>query len=257
MLERVFDVAPVDDGLAPRWRASGYFDESGDCVASLEVAHLDLVLAGDTHVATGIRLVAVHPDWRGRGLSRDLMTAALATTPGLVLLYAENLDLYRRYGFRPMPQYAFVGPAPGPVGARNSRSLDVIADRGLIETALSRRAPVSSSCALVGAPGLFFERLAADADLRLAYLAETNTIVVYEIADETLVLVDVIAETIPPLAAILGALVRRFTTVKTLFRPDRLDWRGEPVRDDTGLMIRGTIPPVMSEPFMLPPTTEF
>ena len=257
LLQIVFDFEPSETSLAPRWTAFGYFDEHGDCVASLEIARLDLMLDHEIRCARGIRHVAVHPRWRGLGLSRDLMTAALGTTPGLVLLYAETSDLYVRYGFRSMPQHAFVGKAPFPVGGRTMFALDPMNDRGLIERMLSSRAPVSTSCALVGAPGLFFDRLAADPDIRLAHLPETETIVAYEVADETLVLVDVVANHMPSLAAMLGALGIGVATVKTLFPPDKLGWRGDPVRDDTGLMLRGTVPPAMTVPFMLPPTAEF
>ena len=261
LLETVFEGAPPDLGLAPRWVASGYIDDRGDCIASLDFARLDLMLDGHIQRAGGIRLVAVHPDWRGRGLSRDLMIAALealdSAGSGLVLLYAEFADLYRRYGFTSVRQHAFLGDAPHPRGVRHARALDPTSDRLFIERLLARRMPVSDLCALVGAPSLFFERLLADPGLRLAYLTEEEAIVAYEIEDDTLVLVDIVAEKIPPLATVVGAVRGSFERVKTMFPPDRLAWRGTPVPDDTGLMIRGDIPPAMTVPFMLPPTAEF
>ena len=227
----------------------------------LETAALSLFLDGEVHEASGIRLVAVHPDWRGQGLSRDLMTATLtahdASASSIVLLYAEVPALYLRYGFRPMPQHAFLGPAPRPVGKLNFRDLEATADIGLIERLLTHREPVSSCCALVNAAGLFLDRLEADPDIRIAHLSESDSLLAYEIEDETLVVIDVVSKNIPPLASILGAIGGRFEMVKTLFPPDRLAWRATPTPDDTGLMIRGTIPPAMRVPFMLPPTAEF
>ena len=261
LLSTVFGAAPKAHGVDPQWFSAGFSDESGHCVASADMAVLSILLDGTISRIGAVRLVAVHPDWRGRGLFRDMMMRALAwcdeRTSGLTALYAEQPDLYGRFGFEPVPQHAFVGPAPRPKMRADARTLAWPSDKPTIGRSLAGRCAVSSQCAVIEAPALFMDALEADASIALAYLEAFDALVAYETDDTTLVLIDVVAATIPPLASILGALGRSFDTVRTLFPPDKLAWAGDPVADDTGLMLRGPLPAAMTRPFMLPPTTGF
>ena len=79
-------------------------------------------LVCDSHdaTATGVRLVATDPAWRGQGLFRDLMERALAwcetMSKGPCLLYTADPAIYGRFGFLPLAQHAFVGAAPAGPG---------------------------------------------------------------------------------------------------------------------------------------------
>ena len=257
----VFGAAPADHAPDPAWTSTGFLDEGGRCIASVDTAVLSFVLGGTVARVGALRLVAVHPDWRGQGLFREMVTRALLElderTSGLTVLYAEEPDLYGRFGFQQVAQHAFVGPAPRPRGRAASRALGWPADAAFIKSSLASRSVVSDYCAILGAPALFLAALTEDPDIALAYLDELDALVAYETDGVTLVLVDIAGATIPPLALILGALGRSFDTVRTLFPPDKLGWAGKPISDDTGLMLRGTLPAAMTRPFMLPPTTGF
>ena len=261
LLSCVFGAVPAPHDDAPKWSSTGFSKTSGQCVASVDTTVLDLVIDGAMVRASALRLVAVHPDWRGQGLFRQMMGPALAwcdaRSSGSTILYAEEPGLYRWFGFETVPQHAFDGPAPVPCGRVASRALSLSSDSEFIRQRLIARCAVSDQCAIVGAPALFLDALTRDPDIRLAYLDQLEAVIAYEIDGTTLVLVDIVAATIPSLGSILGSLGRPFERVRTLFPPDKLDWSGVPDLDDTGLMLRGPKSAAMIRPFMLPPTTEF
>ena len=267
LVARVFDIALEAPNPAisrdPAWVPFAYFDPAGHCVACVEAASLDMRLDGKDGRATAIRLAAVDPEWRGRGLFRNLMDLALAwcatAATGPTLLYTEDDALYGRFGFRSLPQHAFVGPAPELLPGRPARMVDAEdpADSALIAALLAKRAPLSDRCAILRAPSLFMTNMAAD-DLVLAYASDLDALVAYELDAQGITLVDVVSASIPSLACLLGVLPMRAATVRVLFPPDRLGWDGMPTPDnETGLMARGALPSAMRRPFMLPPTTEF
>ena len=265
LMDEVFsiDVAARDAraGTDPAWTPFAAFTDDGACVASVEAAVLRLVCDGGPVEATGLRSVAVHPDWRGRGLFRDLTLQALdwcGKICGPVLLYTGEPALYTRFGFAPVAQHAFAGACP-PVAAgppARTLELDDAADLALLTRLLTTRAPVSDRCAMIHAPSLLLTALAGSDDLVAAHVPALDAIAIFEIDDDTLILADVVAPAIPPLDALLAALPRR-RRLETLFPPDRLGWAGAPEPDDTGLMARGSVPEAMRRPFRLPPTTEF
>ena len=249
-------------GQTPAWMPFGYFDREAGCAASVEAAAMTMMADSAKLPVTAIRLAAVDPDWRGLGLFRDLMLAALAwceaAAPGPTLLYTADHALYTRFGFHPVSQFKMSGPAPTSIERRPFRALDprAPADGALIRRLLATRAPVSTRCALMDAASLFLTNVMDAEDLRLVHVPSLDAIIAYEVDEASLLLVDVVAATIPTMAQILSALPPR-PRVTTLFPTDRLDWTGEPVSEDTGLMIRGLLPEAMRTPIMLPPTTEF
>ncbi len=242
------------------WTPFAAFTDGGACVATLEATALPLWCDGAPDAATAIRSVATDPAWRGLGLFRTLAGQALAwceARPGPVLLYTAEPAIYAGLGFEQLPQHAFVGAMPGAAASEPARPLDRVADFALLKRCLAGRAPVSNRCAMVGAPSLFLTMLGEERDLAIAHLPAWDAVIVYKEEDDALVLADVVAATIPPLPAILGALPRHHRWLKTLFPPDRLGWDGTPDEDDTGLMGRGALPAAMRRPFMLPPTAGF
>lgn len=259
-LDVVARVAAV--GRDPVWMPFALFDPEGRCAAGVEAAALTVMADSALSQVTAIRLAGVDPTWRGLGLFRDVMVAALgwceAAAPGPTLLYTADHALYERFGFQPVTQFKTSGQAPPSLARQSSRAIDPRdgVDDALLRRLLATRAPVSARCALVGAPSLFLSNVLDAEDLVLAHVAGLDAIIVYEESDTTILLVDIVAAVIPTMAQILSALPPR-ACVATLFSPDRLDWTGDPVREETGLMLKGPAPAAMERPFMLPPTTEF
>ena len=252
LMETVFTMKPV-----PAWPVMAFVDDAGCCVAGLQHRVLRLSCDCVPVPMAAIRNVAVVPEWRGQGLMADLMARTLPwcdAHAALTLLYTETPALYARHGFRPISQHAFEAVAPEPAGAQTAHPIDARGE--LLRRLLASRAPVSSLCAILDDGGMAEHKL-RDGMWTLAYDPGLEALFVHEWEGETLVLVDVIAAHIPLAARILGALGARPRRLRTLFPPDKLAWEGASVPEDAGLMARGTLPPAMRRPFILPPTVDF
>jgi GNAT superfamily N-acetyltransferase len=272
LIDLLQDTFSIDIGLQDQFRGPdpasmpfGYFDETGRCVANFSAFSMPLVINGRLIKAAGYQSGAVRPDWRGRGLYRDLMQRAFARTKAegfeLDILLTDKPALYERYGFRTFPQHVFVGPPPetaGPLPPARHLSLQDPGDLRLMKTLLQNRAPVSRRFAVVRQMEMFHLNACFDPDIRLTLVADT-TIVAWKFDGGTLRLLDAAGATIPPLAAILSALDLRAERIEVCFPPDRLDWDGtpEPYQGYTSLMMRGNAADNINGPIMLSPMAEF
>ena len=263
LLRTVFelDVGGAEAPSDPDWMPFGLYRETGACVGCVEATVLTMMFDGDRGAATAIRRAAVDPDWRGQGLFRDLMTDVLTwcdRAPGPTLLYTEDPALYERFGFKSVVQHRFSGSTPARLARPEARRVEGRGSRvaAMLRDRLTKRVPVSRQCAVVGADQLALDALLAGEDIHLADATDIDALVAYEIEDDTIVLVDIVAPAIPSMAEIAARLPAR-SRIATLFPPDALDWPGEPILDETGLMARGDLPPAMRRPFMLPPTADF
>lgn len=240
------DVAPLDRfGHDPSAVSFGWW-HGDDLVANLGLARQPLHLDGVPSVAVVVQWVAVREAWRGRGLFRDLMARAIAHADARderMTLGTETPELYTRFGFRPIVEAAFAGPLAPAGRPTNHRRLS-LADDGdvaLIRAVFARRTPVSRLCAVCEHPALFFLKALAEPEIVLEWLPDLDAVVAIEPGpEEELILLDVVAPVIPPLAAIAAALGGRARRARVRVTPDRLDWTPtEIVPMDEGLMVRG------------------
>ena len=270
LLKDIFD---IDIGLLDRFGGPdptampfGYFDAEGRCVANFSAFSMPVVVDGRSVRGVGYQSGAVRPDYRGKGLYRDLMQRAFAWAEAegfdAGLLLTDKPDLYRPYGFEVAPQHLFRGPMPVRQGRANARllSLDDPADLALAIRILENRCDVSRRFAVRNATRTFLLNACFDPDIRLSHLAPLSAMVAWKEIDGALHLLDVVAERMPGLSEVVGALDSTMETVAVLFPPDRLGWEGVPVRyrGSCDLMIRaGKDTPVPDRPFMLAPSMEF
>ncbi|AYG57831.1 GNAT family N-acetyltransferase [Rhizobium jaguaris] len=252
-------------GPDPTSMPFGYFDETGRCVANFSAFSMPLIINGRVVRAAGYQSGAVRPEWRGRGLYRDLMQRAFARTKAegfeLDILLTDKPALYERYGFRAFQQHVFVGPPPetaGPLPPARRLSLQDPGDMRLLKTLLQDRAPVSGRFAVAGQMEMFHLNACFDPDIRLSLVADT-TVVAWKFDGGTLRLLDVAGPAIPSLAAISSALDLRAERMEVCFPPDRLDWDGTPAlyQGYTWLMMRGDAADNIDGPVMLSPMAEF
>lgn len=267
------DIFDIDIGLLDRFGGPdltampcGYFDAAGRCVANFSAFSMPLVVEGQPVRAVGYQSGAVRPDYRGQGLYRDLMERAYdwADAEGFEagLLLTDKPDLYRAYGFDVVPQHLFRGSMPAAEGKADARSLslDDAGDLALLTAMLERRCDVSERFAVRGTTRTFLLNACFDPDIRLSHLAALDAIVAWKDEGETLRLLDVVAQEMPGLSAIAGAMGSSAGMVEVLFPPDRLDWEGEavPYQGSCDLMVRaGRANPVPRRPFMLAPVMDF
>ena len=158
------DVSLLDQlgGPDPTSMPFGYFDDEGRCVANFSAFSMPMIINGRAVKAAGYQSGAVRPEWRGRGLYRDLMQRAFAHTTAegyeLDMLLTDKPALYERYGFSILPQHIFVAQTPklqkSDLTARQL-SLEAPDDLRLLKTLLQGRQPVSARFAVVRQTEMF------------------------------------------------------------------------------------------------------
>ena len=267
------DIFDIDIGLLDRFGGPdltampfGYFDADGRCVANFSAFAMPLVVDGRRVRAAGYQSGAVRPDYRGRGLYRDLMARAYAWAEAAGfeahLLLTDKPDLYRPHGFETVPQHCFRGPMPASNAAPNARllSLDDAGDLALVTAILDSRSDVSDRFSVRRQTRTFLLNACFDLDIRLSHLSLLDAVVAWKLDAGTLRLFDVVARHMPDLGAIVGSLGVDAAAVEVLFPPDQLGWQGEamPYQGSCDLMIRaGSVNPAPALPFMLAASMEF
>jgi hypothetical protein len=146
-----------------------------------------------------------------------------------------------------------VSSTGGGPGLRPLR-VDSGADLEILDRLLERRDSVSGVLGVLGEEDVFKFNFEEDQLMRSDAL---DLAVLMERVERKLILYDLVAPVIPPLARLLAELDEPIDEVEFCFSPDRLDVaqaRAIPLtEDDDVLMVRGPFD-VGSRPFMLPPS---
>lgn len=262
------DVTILDrlGGPDPTGVPFAWFDASGTCIANISAFSMPLVINGNFTRAAGLQSGAVRPDFRGRGLFRSVMDAALDYCDGegfeAVTLLTDKPTLYERYGFRTLAQHRFAGPTPAGGRAHATRQLDMAndADVTLLRRLLNGRRPVSDRFAPLRQVEMFLFNAALMPDLRLDVLEEDGAVIAWQQGEDgSFELFDVAGAQIPALADIIASLRLTPSKIRVHFAPDHLDWNGKAIADegDMVLMLRGAEGLLPQKPFALPPMAEF
>lgn len=269
LLQDTFDIdVSIQDrfgGPDPTSMPFGYFDADGTCIANFSAFSMPVMIEGRPVKAAGFQSGAVRPQWRGRGLYRDLMNRAFAWCDAqgfeLGLLLTDKPALYERYGFRVVPQHKFVDGLPPiqPSTPARRLSLENAADIDLLKRLLISRVTVSERFAVVSQAEMFLLNGFFDTDVRLDHLDAFDAVTAWKEDGRTVQLLDVVGRTIPSLGDILAALGVTPGRVEVCFPPDKLGWQGMPEvhASGTSLMIRGLPAESLVDPVMLSPMAEF
>lgn len=147
------DIAPLDRlGHDPSIVAFGYWAD-GRLIGNVSLFQRHLYLAGQRVLAFGVQSVAVRPEWRGRGLFRDLMGQALRYADQRaerVILVTESPGLYRPFGFRHLTETVFAAswiPRRARPAGRHL-SLDTDADVALLHDLFALGADLTAGIGL-------------------------------------------------------------------------------------------------------------
>ncbi|PWE56145.1 GNAT family N-acetyltransferase [Metarhizobium album] len=271
LLRDVFgvDISPLDrlGGHDRSNMPSAWFDADGRCVANFSAFAMPLMIEGRRVEAAGLQSGAVRPDYRGRGLFRELTRITLQRCEEAgyeaIVLYTDKPGLYLPYGFVTVPQFRFSGPAPAAADMdATARRLDIRqpADLAVIRTALASRTPVSNRFAVTDQSLMFLLNAYLVEDVRLSFMDDFSAVVAWRTAEDgRFELLDIAAPAIPPLAAILAALGQRPASVTAHVPPDRLAWQATAEKDEGGLVFMMRCAPdlIPAEPFCLSPMAEF
>lgn len=252
-------------GPDPSSMPSGYFDGDGRCVANFSAFSMPMMINGRAIKAAGYQSGAVRPEWRERGLYRDLMQRTFERTAAegyeLDLLLTDKPALYERYGFRTLPQHVFIARMPKlQKSDRTARqlSLDAPDDLRLVKTLLQGRQPVSDRFAVIRQMEMFLLNACFNPAIRLTALGD-EAVIAWTFDGATFWLLDVAGTAIPSLSTILSALDLEPDRIEICFSPDRLDCdvSVEPYEGYTMLMARGKAADDIAEPILLSPMAEF
>lgn len=253
-------------GPDPSSMPFGYFDEAGRCVANFSAFSMPIVIEGRVIRAAGFQSGAVRPEFRGRGLYRDLMQRAFdwADAQGFEvgLLLTDKRGLYRPFGFDVVPQFKFCGHLPASAsGEADARDLDLAnaGDIKLVSHILAHREPVSGVFAVQRQPEMFLLNTLFDPEIRLRYLPALDAVIAWKIDGDTLQMLDIAARQVPLMADICAALGVQADRIEVCFPTDRLGWSGDakPYAGSCALMVRGIEPAAISTPAMLSPMADF
>ncbi len=270
LLDDIFgiDVTILDrlGGPDPTGVPFAWFDASSTCIANISAFSMPLVINGNFTRAAGLQSGAVRPEYRGRGLFRSVMEAALdyCDSEGFeaVTLLTDKPALYEPYGFWALTQHRFIGPAPTGGRAAATRRLDMASDADVtfLRRLLNARRPVSDRFAPLRQVEMFLFNAALMPDLRLDFMEENGAVIAWQQSEEgTFELFDVAGAQIPTLADVITSLRITPSRIRVHFAPDHLDWTGEAVADDGDmvLMLRGADGLHPEHLFALPPMAEF
>ncbi|ARO28343.1 GCN5-related N-acetyltransferase protein [Rhizobium sp. NXC14] len=271
LLQDIFgiDIGPLKHlgGPDPTSMPFGWFDATGELAANISAFALPFVINGRVVHAAGLQSGAVRPQWRGRGLYRDLTVKALdwCEQQGFeaVILYTDKPSLYEPYGFRSIPLHRYEGAAPAPsTSAAPALPLSPTNadDLALLQALLKTRSPVSTTLSVTTNAAMFLINTQIDPEIRVSFLEDQQAVIAWKMdAAGRFSLLDVVASDIPSLAAILGGLDIASAGIDVFFRPEKLDWVGtpQPLESTTTLMQRGLGDVTPHFPAMLSPLADF
>ncbi|MBB3020986.1 GNAT superfamily N-acetyltransferase [Microvirga lupini] len=251
------DVSPLNRlGHDPSVVAFGWWSNN-ELVANVSLYKRQLWLMGEQVTAFGVQSVAVRPEWRGKGLFRDLMGRALSYADArvnLIILATDTPSLYRPFGFRQIKETTFSARLIRKQTLPNYRalSLDEDKDVALLQNIFSRRAPTSLVASACDHPALFMLKVAKTSEIELLHLLDLDAVVVVIDRDgPSMTLLDIIAPSIPSLEDIVSALGYAGEEVDVRVTPDRLSWAPEKqIPVNNGYMVRGFFAPE-AQAFML------
>lgn len=252
LIDDVFevDVSPLDRmGHDPSIVAFGWW-LGDELVANVSLFERRLWLMGEQVRGFGVQSVAVRPEWRGKGLFRDLMERALDFADAradLVVLGTATPDLYTPFGFRQLTETTFSAGLAPKQARPGYRILTLAENRDLafLKDLFARRSPVSLLASACDDPALFMLKAVTTPEIELIHLPDLDAIVAVEGRHgPSMTLLDIVASTIPSLDAIVSALGYAGERIEVHLTPDRLSWAPEQeARVDNGHMVRGVFAP--------------
>ncbi|PVE49891.1 GNAT family N-acetyltransferase [Rhizobium rhizogenes] len=258
----IYDVFKVDIssldrlGHDPSVVAFGWWLDH-ELVANVSLYERRLWLKGEQVTAFGVQSVAVRPEWRGKGLFRDLMGRALSFADArvdLVILATATPNLYTPFGFRQVREATFSAKFAARLSQQRYRalSLNEDTDLALLRDLFSRRIPTSLMASACDHPALFMLKAVETPEIELLHLPDLDAVVAVKGRNgPSMILIDIVAQSIPSLEEIVSALGYVGERIDVHLTPDCLSWTpGEQTPVDNGYMVRGFFPPE-GQAFML------
>lgn len=220
------------------WYQAGYWGDAYTChsymdgdkmVCNVSASKLDVICQGEPKKAIQIGTVMTHPDYRNRGLARELMNVVMRKYEGscdFIYLFGDKgaLGFYPKFGFEKITQHEFsldpqcfspVVLPPRRLMLREERDMQILL------RLVSNRAPVSSTLGVVNDMWLLMFYLTGPFEGHVYYLPHLDAAVVYRVKGETLHIYDVFSQYPFKLAAVVEQILPEGTkSIRVHFTPD-------------------------------------
>lgn len=197
-------------------------EQNNEIVAHLGLIPLDLTVEGEKRRVAAFHGICVKPECRGKGIFKSLMSEALEYSKeefDSVLLFTDIPDLYKPFNFRVLPESNFVIKLSHK-GANNGSlkrlSMDSSEDLALINDILESRKLVSRTFDVRN--DILFKLNTLDSPLY--YSKDLESIMIYSLNKEILVLENVLSAKEHTLPDILNIIPESFSAVMLQFCPD-------------------------------------
>ncbi|AWD23690.1 GNAT family N-acetyltransferase [Fuscovulum blasticum] len=245
------DASPLlSIGHDPETVTFGWWHGS-ELAANISIFPRRLCLQGTEIQALGIQSVGVRPDFRGKGLFTDLIQKVVAHADNRscpIVFTTDKPDIFVPWGFRPVPSSAFVVSVQPSLHAPRYRRLamDQAKDIDLIKTCFATRAPTSLVASTRDHASAFFMAALANPGIEVLHLTDLDAIIAVRGREgKAMILLDVIAASIPQVQDIAAALAYAGSRVILHLTPDLLapEYDVLPNPYPTPLMVRGSFAP--------------
>jgi len=208
-------------------------EDNGEVIAHLGLIPLELMLNHQKRKVAAIHGICVKPEFRGRGLFKQLMREALtyiANHFSASLLFTDKPDLYHPYHFLVLPEYDYRVNSPGLFQKKKSDlrvlELDNTHDLQIMHDLLANRLPLSKQLSLLNESTIF---TLDNLNKKIYFSAQLNAIIIYQIVDQTLYLKDIVAERHYQLNEIIEKIPENFDKIILQFCPDQFNAPTTPV----------------------------
>lgn len=223
-----------------QWYEKGCWDDHYIChsmvhnnevIANISVGKMDLIINGVNRKAIQIGTVMTHPDYRGKGLSKQLMNEVLAKYEldcDFFLLFANSsvLDFYPKFGFSRLAESQFklkwdrgrtaiVKTSLRKLSPSNHEDFEFIKER------VSSRIPISERFGSQNDQWLVTFYAINVFPEHIYYSKEDDAIIVYGHEGETLHLYDVVSRRKIDFNRLITSIANEHTeTIRFHFTPD-------------------------------------
>jgi len=225
--------------------------DSGKIISSASATLMNIVHQGVNLKAIQIGAVGTLPEYRSRGLARELMNHIIDKYKDEVdffFLHANEtvLEFYPKFAFRSVQENIFVSELNNPESNYSARKLNIEDDDDylLLQDLLNNRCSLTN---VFGAEDYGFITMWHILNLyrdNLFYLEKENVIVIKNEKKDTVHILDVIFNNSFDFKSILPKLIESDTikNLKYYFPPDQLNFNYDRIiEEDTGLFILGDL----------------
>lgn len=236
-------------------------------VSNVAMYEINMIINGEREKVAGIQSVMTHPDYRNRGLMKELFLKLLQKVDReykTAFLFTDIPELYFPYGFRILKEHYFITPYDYIPKHESTtlRRINFFSLEGklLIKKKLNDSIGLSNKFTfLKDTHSFYINMLNPKFNKNIYYMENLDIVIIFIIENDTLKIFDLIGERIPPLEEICSHIPKKFNLIEFYFNPDIFGLNNLEVKffnSPNYFMVRGSFP-IENDSFMLKRTAEF